>query len=389
MKILFCLLLVVQVLGKRHDPITPITPVEFGSTESPTIGVFLINFSGKLCGSDKNPEYCKPGFTLNELRDRLFANPNHNMRAFFEKMSNGKLKFRIFSKNFHKVTLDDELIDISHDLFDFVYDETDVDPEQFDHSIFIFPLNWYRLEFEDPNNSGFGEFPGKYSWIRSNHVDVIYHEIGHNIGLGHAGAYKNHKFDEYADPTSIMGSDRGKPRRSLNCIHRMHKGWIFPQDIHFYNPNNPNNPNNPKHDTTPTESVQLVQLNSAKSGKRVIVLIPNGSSDVKLMHPHLQYTDPGLNGAGPHLNDYTDPHTVFIEFRQNIGHDLEISRCKRGTTSRVLIHKHHKVNEASTKLVDSLALGEWTHIIPEYAIGHCGELGRVQIVQKVQKINKS
>lgn len=64
----------------------------------------------------------------------------------------------------------------------------------------------------------------KHCFIKSTLVRTCAHELGHCIGLSHAGAYdKNGKYDEYGDKTSFMGKYAS---RNLNVAQLAWMGWL-------------------------------------------------------------------------------------------------------------------------------------------------------------------
>ncbi len=92
---------------------------------------------------------------------------------------------------------------------------------RFDHIVFIFP------SFGDINCSvvGRAELLGKLVWIYRPTVSTIAHELGHNLGLHHAGlAQPEAVHAEYADLSCPMGGLNPVPVL-FNAPHRIQLGW--------------------------------------------------------------------------------------------------------------------------------------------------------------------
>jgi len=89
-----------------------------------------------------------------------------------------------------------------------------VDPDRYDHVMFVMPAAPCRW-------SGVGEMPGRRTWFTTATLNpyVLAHELGHNLGLGHANSYQCRgareaviparagacRSVEYADPFDAMG----------------------------------------------------------------------------------------------------------------------------------------------------------------------------------------
>lgn len=80
------------------------------------------------------------------------------------------------------------------------------------------------------NWAGLGEIGGMNSWINEqykNAVATYMHELGHNMGLGHASTRK----DEYGDLTDSMGRCCDRRANCYNPIHTEQLGWTTPQAV--------------------------------------------------------------------------------------------------------------------------------------------------------------
>jgi hypothetical protein len=74
------------------------------------------------------------------------------------------------------------------------------------------------------------------SWIRNKNGPVLAHEIGHNLGLNHAGydsdndGVKNPGLTgEYGDSSGVMGNSG--VWRGVNAPHRLALGWVAASDV--------------------------------------------------------------------------------------------------------------------------------------------------------------
>ena len=105
-----------------------------------------------------------------------------------------------------------------------------IDPSQWTHRAFYFPASiacsWAGLANVGCTSTACS------SWYDSSHVNwptLLPHEIGHNLGLSHAGVDwdDNGSYDtnqEYADYSSFMGNPAYVPES--NAAHRDYKSWL-------------------------------------------------------------------------------------------------------------------------------------------------------------------
>lgn len=76
---------------------------------------------------------------------------------------------------------------------------------------------------------GFGQVGGSPSraWtFRCDQASSYAHQLGHNLGLGHASSPTR----EYGDPTDVMG-DFGEGLRQVNAVHKAQLGWLPPEQV--------------------------------------------------------------------------------------------------------------------------------------------------------------
>jgi hypothetical protein len=110
----------------------------------------------------------------------------------------------------------------------------------YEHVIYAFPpqslCGW----------SGLGEMPGERSWINgyADHVEVVAHELGHNMGLNHASSLECTEGSvvvaisstcttrEYGDPFDVMGN---LSTHHNNAWHLLQIGFLPSSDVQVAN----------------------------------------------------------------------------------------------------------------------------------------------------------
>ncbi|GAX85536.1 hypothetical protein CEUSTIGMA_g12952.t1 [Chlamydomonas eustigma] len=110
-----------------------------------------------------------------------------------------------------------------------------VPTDSFRHIVFILPPYPPNCICQGTNQApaiGIGELLGTQTWVRSdywNRLDVISHEIQHNMGLHHAAIQNlaTMSTDQYADTSCVMGY-AGTGLKCPNAAHLWQLGWANP-----------------------------------------------------------------------------------------------------------------------------------------------------------------
>jgi hypothetical protein len=179
-----------------------------------------------------------------------------------------------------------------------------VDVASYNRRVFILPSN------NPCGYSGIGNVGGNPSraWVfRCDLADVIAHEFGHNLGMGHSSTLT----DAYGDRSDIMGFS-GLALRQVNAPHQRQTGWLDPGKF------------------------QPVSV----GGTYTVSPLELGPYDA---------TSPQvLTLAKPDTGD-----TYYLSYRQPIGFDANLSTTYRNGIS---VHRY-KGGSAQTYLLASLADG--------------------------------
>lgn len=97
-------------------------------------------------------------------------------------------------------------------------------PYLYDHIVYVLPPNGCPA-------GGYGESPGRYSWNFSCDTSYVFgHELGHNLGMGHAGSPTY----EYGDTRDIMGTSYKLSH--VNALHKAAQGWLDRSSVTITNP---------------------------------------------------------------------------------------------------------------------------------------------------------
>ena len=190
-----------------------------------------------------------------------------------------------------------------------------------------------------------GEVSLSVSWIESHSVmtseTVFAHELGHNLGAGHAGiiydfqqekGFPNNLRDllnnfytyEYADPFSIMGS-RQFAIPHHNALHKELLGWLTTNEFRFL---------------TSLDSGKIFELYPIESPEE-------GLKVLKILHRAESIPELPINADLIHAPE----HYIYIEYRQPIGFDTNIDPNGYGAFDGAIIHMTDPLNRRESDLI--------------------------------------
>lgn len=157
----------------------------------------------------------------------------------------------------------------------------------------------------------------KYAHLNGTLLRTGLHEIGHLLGLGHAGAYINGKLDDYGDGTSFMGK---YATDKLNAPQLYFFGWVAANKTAQYNIGSPTTTYNVEYSYVdkPSDSNVSGVLIPRKNGRSLFFSIaPIGGKMLGCVHYILN------NGAGTQrakaFNTKTEVEELTFERVENNG----------------------------------------------------------------------
>jgi hypothetical protein len=257
-----------------------------------SVGVFYMNLQGNLC-SFPGPGYpCRWSRSFSDVQDIFYNDPVTNLVDFYHEISDGNLQLLINETSVFDVNITTEITDLYGSFDNAILDSIGVRVGDYDHAVFMMPYNWYRIwPFTRFSVAGVAETPGRRSWINGRQDGTIFHELGHNFGLGHANArFGDGSWREYGDQSSVMGNPRDNIKIGINSLHRYISGWLSNSSVI----------------TTSTTGVwEITRLNEiTEDTPRVVIFSPDNLTD-----------------NGP----------FFIEFRERISYDSELGTTRFNT----------------------------------------------------------
>jgi hypothetical protein len=196
---------------------TKYAPKQLALRGEPTLCVIGLRWTSK--NPAKNRRYRKRCENLSGVRKmgRIIEN-------FYEKNSRGKLKFKVsafvenvpFNANNGNLKKAEKFAMNRH--------------TRFDYYAIMSSLN--VLAGKKPSNAG--RMDGKMvAHLRGNNMRTGCHEMGHLLGLKHAGAYVRGKLDPYGDGFSVMS---GIPSGLLNASQYYNLGWLPEKEVAIFEP---------------------------------------------------------------------------------------------------------------------------------------------------------
>lgn len=166
------------------------------------------------------------GCSVGGVRDIMFSDPNgYSVAALYRENSRGQLSLSgDVVGTFNLTARSTDACDLSGwaQMADAAATASGVDLSQYSQRIYVMPDNACVA-------SGYGTMggsPGR-AWVFSCGVQGIYaHELGHTLGMDHAGDPSN-EFSDWTDPMGMSTSQL----RGLNAPHRHQLGWLATEKI--------------------------------------------------------------------------------------------------------------------------------------------------------------
>lgn len=155
--------------------------------------------------------------TESEIADFMFNNITRSVNYMYQEASNGAVSFSgVVSTTQINVTTTG-LCD-NYDWSNKALTAAGINAGSYNKVVYVLP----------PDNScgwaGLGRVGGTGAWVNGRvcrMADVYAHELGHNLGMGHAG----NGTQEYGDYSDIMGIG-GAGLRTVNAPHKLQMGWL-------------------------------------------------------------------------------------------------------------------------------------------------------------------
>lgn len=179
------------------------------------LGVFVVSFAEtngvSTCGTQGARQACKPACSDGTAVQKMVA----DVTRFWSESTEGAISFR--SASIHDVVFPSASYtdaDGAGTAWTVLQAQPGFDPlwKDYNHRIFLFPGNLQRGPYFAPaspggkGGEGYADILGPDTFVRTCNFRYVAHELGHNWGLGHNGAWlSSGGFNEYGDTAGLMG----------------------------------------------------------------------------------------------------------------------------------------------------------------------------------------
>jgi hypothetical protein len=161
--------------------------------------------------------------SADSVRDLMFNAPTSSVDGLYRETSYGAVSFSgqvvgPYALNHSSGTCDSSLW---ADAADAAARAAGIDVDTYSRKVYVLPSVC--------SVAGLGEVgtnPSRAWVFRCEFPDVFAHEVGHNLGMYHAGTPSG----AYGDISDIMGGS-GRPLRQINAPHKEQMGWLPSQDL--------------------------------------------------------------------------------------------------------------------------------------------------------------
>lgn len=218
----------VKVKGKLCQGVIEVAGYGDSSVQTISATVGTTAIGGALKVAIIKASYSSGAVTCSDstlLNNFSTATDGNSLNRFYSTVSNGavsSIASDVFSLNLNKSQVSGcDLSTWSADI-DKAAQGAGINLSNYTHFVYVLPSLLGCIA------GGYASLGGNRMWFADAVCDVpniLGHELGHNFGMDHAGAYdEKGVFGEYRDASCIMGSGNGL--RGLNSAHRLQLGWL-------------------------------------------------------------------------------------------------------------------------------------------------------------------